>query len=130
MALRSGLEVKLGAREIRVDENIPHSDFYSGACFGKSNSSAPAVEPPRKKFKPLLPTTNIPITSRATVHADAAAEQSEDTASLKIPPRNTAVESIHKGAVKQVKPLHDPNAPGAVVMNSPSELAQKKFNSQ
>ncbi|KLO18384.1 hypothetical protein SCHPADRAFT_899782 [Schizopora paradoxa] len=117
--------------EAQVDAKfVPKIDGWmadDGPCNDEADLEAPVIS--EEYFEEQSSDTLTPSLPSVT-HIDAPSKtriQPEDTQKKFVAPTNFYGKAIPK-AEMPVKPRHDPNAEGAVVMKAPTEEHQKKFN--
>ncbi|KAA1474331.1 hypothetical protein DENSPDRAFT_840910 [Dentipellis sp. KUC8613] len=118
----AGHKTYIGGREIRLDAEIPHSQFprITGKSFEVENDGdVEFVDSP-------VVTIRAPVVSKARESSESPVKNSSSSSKQFIPPTSFYGKAPPKPKPKG--PLHDPDAEGAVVMKAPTQEHMNRFN--
>ncbi|KAL3492837.1 dsDNA-dependent ATPase [Aspergillus germanicus] len=138
-ALKSGVMLSIGGKEVEVDTEIERKEYLSGKRHlpaqkeeGKRPQSQEDIiidekpAPPKKAFVPLLGgrTPNAASKPRVTPTASAARTSTKERKSISSGFKQPLLEStiVPPSQLDEPTPRHDPKQPGALIMKRPDSV--------
>ncbi|KAJ0425723.1 SNF2 family N-terminal domain-containing protein [Aspergillus carlsbadensis] len=132
-ALKSGVMLSIGGKEVEVDTEIERKDYLSGkrhlpAQKGEGRRSQSQEEiiidekpaPPKKAFVPLLGNRTPNAASKPSTARTQMKERTSISTGFKQPLLGSTI--MPPSSLDEPTPRHDPKQPGALVMKRPDSV--------